>query len=377
MFLLDFLRNSKRTAVWSIAPFVAIGMGALLLHAASALPWRYSWVRTLELFLGALTDSYFIVMAFVALTAGLIVSNHQQVGPSPKSRLIHGILAAFVLAVLVVVSQSYGTWDYLFLLPVFVAVVLALRRRDVLSSCAGLMATVLVLVIVSYVFTIYKSQLFVARTPLDKWIVEGELLFFPAPLYQVISGWARSNPVLVSISDWVYYLFFHHMALTALFLFSAQDQCEQWRYLTTLSLCYLLGGVTYFLYPAMGPVFYDPESFSYLEELAPFTVSIQVLLRSSTDAAVAGNLKEIETFAFIAAMPSLHMAHETIMLFFSRKSFVMLAFSAVFWVSSLLAVFVLGWHYPSDVVGGVVFAVIVLALGRCVVPLTIEPPRLH
>ena len=41
------------------------------------------------------------------------------------------------------------------------------------------------------------------------------------------------------------------------------------------------------------------------------------------------------------------MAHETVMLFFSRKSSVMFVLSLIFWILSLVAVLVLGWHYLS------------------------------
>jgi hypothetical protein len=71
---------------------------------------------------------------------------------------------------------------------------------------------------------------------------------------------------------------------------------------------------------------------------------IQRLLQHSTDAVVRGELEVINTYAFIAGMPSLHMAHETVMLFFSRKSPVMFLLSLTFWVLSFIAVLVLGWH---------------------------------
>jgi hypothetical protein len=88
---------------------------------------------------------------------------------------------------------------------------------------------------------------------------------------------------------------------------------------------------------------------------------IQDFLRSATEAAVNGQLKTIDTYAFIAGMPSLHMAHETVMLHFSRRSRAMFAMSLVFWAGSLMSVLVLGWHYLFEVLAGIALAC--LALG--------------
>jgi membrane-associated phospholipid phosphatase len=63
-------------------------------------------------------------------------------------------------------------------------------------------------------------------------------------------------------------------------------------------------------------------------------------------------------------MPSLHMAHETIMLFYSRRSSIMLLFSGLFWLSSFVAVLVLGWHYFFDVIGGGIFAGVIIAFAQ-------------
>jgi hypothetical protein len=68
----------------------------------------------------------------------------------------------------------------------------------------------------------------------------------------------------------------------------------------------------------------------------------------------------IETYEFIACMPSLHMAHETVMLFFSRHSLIMAVFSGAFWLASFVAVLVLGWHYLFDVFAGMLLAALVI-----------------
>jgi len=218
------------------------------------------------------------------------------------------------------------------------------------------------LVVVSYVFTIIKSQLFVVGTPRDAWVVAAESAVFGSPFYRMVADWAVQTPWAVALSDWVYFLFFHHIALVALFLFSRADRIDEIRYFIALCACYLIGVLSYFLMPTLGPVYFDPGSFAYVRDLVSFTPMIQDFLRSATEAAVNGQLKTIETYAFIAGMPSLHMAHETVMLHFSRRSRAMFAMSLVFWAGSFISVLVLGWHYLFEALAGLLLACMALAV---------------
>jgi hypothetical protein len=362
---MDIYETSSPTRPnWVLLTFVGIWLGvlaaAVAVHCFSSLPWRYSWVRTLELFFNALTDKYFFVMAFVALVAGIRQSRPSSFLPRHSHVVVSMTLVVLALGLLLLASSAYGVWDYAFLVPVGFLTYRILLRRDLAHSLAGLIGTLGILVIVSYAFTIFKSQLFVFGSPLDGWIVEVERWLFGGPIYREVADLAVRYSILVSVADWVYYLFFHHMALTALFLFAMGDAREQWRYILSLSTCYLLGGLSYYIFPALGPVFYDPDVFRYLSEYAPFTAAVQDMLWSATEGAKEGKLKSIDTFAFVACMPSLHMAHESIMLYFSRRSYLMLGLAAVFWVISGVAVLVLGWHYFFDVIAGVLLAVFVV-----------------
>lgn len=348
---------------------------AAYVQLASALPLDYSWTRTLEIFWQAITDKYFIVMAFIALFAATTARGVPVASIPATLRearvLVPGMLAAGVLAVLSVCSSQYGLLDYLFLVPVAALLTLALAHSDLGKTIVGLLLTTLILVAVSYVFTIFKSQLFVHRVPMDAWIVDAEIWSFGKPFYRLVAAWASSSPTVIRFSDWIYFLFFHHMAMTALYLFACGDRGEQWRYVTSLGLCYLIGGLSYYLLPAYGPAYWDPKAFAYLEPYASFTADIQRFLWVSTDSAAHGHLGLIETYAFIACMPSLHMAHETVMLFHSRRSPLMLIFTAGFWVCSFAAVLILGWHYLFDIFGGLLLAALAIGLAHKISP----PPR--
>lgn len=346
-----------------LLPAIVLPLAAAGIHYACALPAAYSWSRTLELLGLAVVDRYFALAALFVLLAA--AARRAAPGAAVAGRFRQGLSLALALAVtlmLALLSARYSPWDYLALPLVAALLYRTLLRTDFAEALFGMAATVFVLVVVSYVFTIFKSQLFTFGVVLDDWLIAGERALFGEPLYLTVARWASARPAVVGFSDWAYFLFFHHIALTALFLFAQGDRREQWRYVASLSLCYLLGGVSYYLFPAYGPAFYDPEKFAYLHDSAPFTLSIQQLLADATNAAAAGKLERIETFAFIACMPSLHMAHESLMLFFARRSLPMSVFSAFFWLSSIVAVLVLGWHYLFDVAGGMLLAALVIGI---------------
>lgn|GEM_PF-1668099 len=379
-----------------------------ILHESSDLPSSYSWFRTLEWFSLAITDKYFMVMAFIVLIAERwmpennphsflkesgaksfdrlrtksrwLISLVMYRASPERAQLMQGAFNSFAikniscivaiifsigpLLALAFISSSYTKWDLLFLPVVAALLFRILYKRHIGYALLALIASVLLFMIVSYVFTIIKSQLFISGTVLDAQIVAGEKAIFGYPLYAAIAHWAAGHMSIVRFSDWVYYLFFHHIVLVALFLFALGDRREQLRYLTCLSLCYLLGGGAYYFYPAWGPAYYAPADFGYLKEGAPQTVFFQDMLWRATQESIQGNLAKIEPYAFIACMPSLHMAHETIMLFYSRRSLIMFLFSGLFWLSSFIAVLVLGWHYFFDVIGGGVFACLIIGFAQ-------------
>lgn len=359
------LTKSELLVLTAIGVFLA---GAVYVHIFSELPLEYSWARTIELLWFAITDKYFIVMAFFALLSATLVSPHrlETLQPPHQARALTApcTAAALTLLLLVCTSTSYGLWDYVFLFPVFVLLVAALSQRHLGRELAGLMVAMIVLIVIAYVFTIFKSQLFVRQAPLDQYIINAEVFLFGQPIYLTIADWASTKPLLIAFCDWTYFLFFHHIALTGIFLFACGKGGGQWPYVMSLSLCYLLGAISYFILPGLGPVYFDPSHFSYLSEHAEFTANIQRLLKTSTEQAIHGHLGTIETFVFISCMPSLHMAHETVMLFYSRRSPLMFLFSGLFWVSTFVAALVLGWHYLFDLLAGILLAALVIAISQ-------------
>lgn len=85
---------------------------------------------------------------------------------------------------------------------------------------------------------------------------------------------------------------------------------------------------------------------------------IQNVLMRNTSAMQAefAGLVKLDIYGFLASMPSLHLAHETIMHYYCRQSAVAPDASATFILATCTSVVVLGWHYLLDIAVGVFLA---------------------
>jgi membrane-associated phospholipid phosphatase len=91
---------------------------------------------------------------------------------------------------------------------------------------------------------------------------------------------------------------------------------------------------------------------------------VQAALFDNTAAVNEGRAASIQTWGYIACMPSLHMAHEFVMLYFARRSPVFFSGTLAFFVLTAVSVVALGWHYPTDIVAGVVLGVVAIVISR-------------
>lgn len=156
------------------------------------------------------------------------------------------------------------------------------------------------------------------------------------------------------------------MLLVSIFLAATGNHIERQRYILSLVFCYLVGAFSYYALPALGPVFYNPDLFKFIKIFAPHTYDIQQLLVHNTSAAQARftTITQLDVFGFIASMPSLHLAHETIMIYYSRQSKIALLASGIFFVGTSISVLIFGWHYTIDIPIGILFGFIMIKLTK-------------
>jgi hypothetical protein len=145
-------------------------------------------------------------------------------------------------------------------------------------------------------------------------------------------------------------------------------------YATALSLNWLLGAVSYFLLPSLGPVYAEPGAFSALAGTDAGRLQA-ILLDQRTEFLrdpVIGTAQSIGAFAslhvsiFVTAALAAHLLG-------LRRSVKVVAWILV--ALTVGATIHLGWHYVVDDFGGVAIAVLALALARALTGVDLRAVR--
>lgn len=195
---------------------------------------------------------------------------------------------------------------------------------------------------------------------LDSWLHFG---IDPAPL---VSDWAGENGWM-DLLDQAYVLYFPaQLAVPLLFLVSRTLRPERGRFFFAFCLLWMLGGLVYVLWPALGPVYYRPSRFVWLDD-APYarhlqTTLIQDYIRFRSDPGYYA----MKLSHGIAALPSMHVG---VLAFFAMAtrplrlvSWSLWLLTAVTFVGSLA----LAWHYAVDGYAGALLGALCWWLGASV-----------
>jgi len=126
--------------------------------------------------------------------------------------------------------------------------------------------------------------------------------------------------------------------------------------------CYLLGLAIFFIYPAVGPFTYFPESFATAyEHTATFKMMHNVCTEYQN---LIHGASHLTGFGYFVAVPSLHVAQAVLFQFFLLSS------RPHFWaflpanLILALSTFMLGFHYLIDVPAGFIVALVVILCFR-------------
>lgn len=134
------------------------------------------------------------------------------------------------------------------------------------------------------------------------------------------------------------------------------------RYCVTMILLFYLGRLLGVLNPVMGPGFFRPDVFAYLEgsvTAEAMRVVAQVMASRPEDALHSGGI----LLGGVSAMPSLHVAMVAVTAYWLSRAARWTLFFTVPWVLLVwTSTVVLGWHYVVDGAGGLALAAVSVVL---------------
>lgn len=198
---------------------------------------------------------------------------------------------------------------------------------------------------------------------MDRWLVGGQ---YPGDVLQTILGTEASASILSGV--YMFYMLFVPLSLAAALIWFDDLSLGAW-YATALSFNWLLGVVSYYALPSLGPIYVHPGTFGDLPHTA--VAGLQEALWTNrmeviADPHATDHVQGIAAFAslhvsvvFTAALVA-HMARLPRLLRWSLWVFVVL--------TSVATVY-FGWHYVVDVPAGIIIGALsvwwaALAVGR-------------
>jgi len=182
----------------------------------------------------------------------------------------------------------------------------------------------------------------------------------PAALLHSLLGTGISTHVLSAA--YVAFIVFLPLSLALPLVFSRDLQAGLF-YATALSANWVLGAATYFMLPALGPIYADPAAFAGLP-VSEVTHLQDILLDQRLEflqAPRTGTPQAIAAFASLHISMSLTAAIAAHLLTLGRRA------KAGLWIwfaLTVLSTVYLGWHYVLDDLAGLVIAGLALGLAR-------------
>ncbi len=191
---------------------------------------------------------------------------------------------------------------------------------------------------------------------LDHWLMFGHN---PAPLLHDLLGTNVAAQVLAV--SYVFYLPLIPLVLGALLVWNRDMSLGAW-FATALSLNWVLGTISYYLVPTLGPGFAQPSMFADLPENPASTLQ-NALFRGGSQFKEDPSGDHIYG---IAGFASLHVSVVvTACLFFERtgQKLVVRICAWAFLCTTVLATIYFGWHYLADDVAGALIGWLSVSIG--------------
>lgn len=190
----------------------------------------------------------------------------------------------------------------------------------------------------------------------DYWMMFGNS---PEVLLHNLLGTGLSAQILSTV--YVSYLMLVPLTLGAFLVFNRDVALGAW-YATALCLNWILGVVSYYLIPSLGPAFYEPARFEMLQD-----TGVTALMNGLSRNAIRFYEDPAGPAIYgIAGFASLHVSVVLTACLFARRTNLprWIQFTAwVYFALTAIATIYFGWHYIADVFAGAFIGWFSVALG--------------
>lgn len=193
---------------------------------------------------------------------------------------------------------------------------------------------------------------------LDKWMFGGTN---PAFVMQEVFGVGLSADILSFF--YLAYMPLIPLSIGVVLVFCRNMAIGAW-FVTAISLNWVMGAVSYYAFPALGPIYYQQQYYNALPETG--TGDLQAALWDNRLEFLADPIAA-EVIHGVAAFASLHCSVTFAMALFAHKtaSNVVLRWAAwIFFGATFVATVYFGWHYLIDSIVGVAIGWMCVAIGQ-------------
>jgi hypothetical protein len=372
---------------------VVIGLATVagaLLHHLSPLPSSYTWTFTLEMFRDVLLEPWFPTLAAVCFAAGRLTRRRATADALSRSATrrvleervsigwLAGLAGAVAVAAIALVFPGHmpSDWAAIGLMAAWL-VLLPPSRATLRAFVVQLIVIFVLYTLSSYAHTVGKALIFVGAEPQDDLLLAVESAWFGEPLHRPLAAYAAEHAWFLHAASAIYRWNASQILLASIVLIGVGASRERTELLSSVGLALILAAPLYHVVPSMGPVFAEPRVFSFLAD-ANISANWYDWLRLNTQQVIEGRARELSTFQYIAAMPSLHVGFSVTLLYYVRRvpfAFVPgLPITIFAWASTMI----LGWHYFIDGVFGTIVAFAAVAIVQraqsWLLPAGIMPP---
>lgn len=214
--------------------------------------------------------------------------------------------------------------------------------------------------LVGYAFTVIKGGVFFGRPTWDAELMVLDQWIFGQLPHRVVAGWAQLSAERLMLAEEIYLKLFAIMLMQLIICALVGGRKFTERYGVALMALYFTGAISYYAFPAWGPFVADRGIFPDVvwSPTVWKVASIQQFILGNSQQVAAGNgvFGELHPYAFVAAMPSLHMAVPALALWMWLPWVHLTALAVLICGVTAFSALATGMHYAVDLIAGVLLA---------------------